>query len=306
MHEQAMIHCDVKEANMMLKTKTFQRPEVVLIDFGVSKAMAKNLDGICGTPGYIPPETWDLQKWIPRGDVFSLGVVMLQMIADKLPPQGKRFQWTPGGIFIEGCMTTMEIAHATRTRAVPMHLMSHHSPSLRLLVQAMLSKQASGRPTPARALESAWFHEANATTQFAQMGVERRGHSPGGMANRGRHAFATVGITSSFIANFDNDDLTGNDSAQDRAMFALREVVQTANRPQAPQTCAAPVNQNVVTASRYTPVPTRTGATSVENPGPRSHVPRAQFASQEGSVRDKSVSPRVTIKPLAAGRIRRA
>ena len=35
MHQQAMMHCDVKEANLMLRQAEVSRPDVVVIDFGV-------------------------------------------------------------------------------------------------------------------------------------------------------------------------------------------------------------------------------------------------------------------------------
>eukprot|EP00927_Polykrikos_kofoidii_P064149 TRINITY_DN591_c0_g1_i6.p1 TRINITY_DN591_c0_g1~~TRINITY_DN591_c0_g1_i6.p1 ORF type:complete len:623 (+),score=93.94 TRINITY_DN591_c0_g1_i6:261-1871(+) len=293
MHEQAMMHCDIKEANMMLKTKDFHRPQVVLIDFGVSKTMAKNSDGLCGTPGYIPPETWDLQKWIPRGDVFSLGVVMMQMIADKLPPTGERFQFTPGGIFIEGCMTTMEIAHATKTRATPMHLLGHHSQPLRMLIETMLAKQASGRPTPARALESPWFQDASAMPQaFAQTNIARAKKAPGGATTRGRHAFATVGITKSFIANLDStEEPTGDESAQEMAAFALREVAQ--------------LSQSQTTSNRFAPTGVQPTSATFVSPV-QVGVPRVQFANQGGSrIIEAGVKQTVSSgKPLPASRIR--
>lgn len=68
---------------------------MVLIDFGLSTAFTSNREGVCGTPGYIPPETWRRAHsvdnpcaglksiwartgvWYPRGDVFSLGIVCL-------------------------------------------------------------------------------------------------------------------------------------------------------------------------------------------------------------------------------------
>lgn len=28
-----------------------------------------------GTPGYIPPETWQTEVWYPVGDVFSMGIL---------------------------------------------------------------------------------------------------------------------------------------------------------------------------------------------------------------------------------------
>merc|ERR1719265_3082283 len=36
MHQQAMMHCDIKEPNMMIRNESYQTPQVVLIDFGVS------------------------------------------------------------------------------------------------------------------------------------------------------------------------------------------------------------------------------------------------------------------------------
>jgi len=70
MHEQAMIHCDIKEPNIMVKTENFHEPHVVVIDFGVARAMATAMSELKGTPGYIPPETMDMGKWFPRGDIF--------------------------------------------------------------------------------------------------------------------------------------------------------------------------------------------------------------------------------------------
>eukprot|EP00929_Paragymnodinium_shiwhaense_P112985 TRINITY_DN8124_c0_g1_i1.p1 TRINITY_DN8124_c0_g1~~TRINITY_DN8124_c0_g1_i1.p1 ORF type:complete len:694 (+),score=156.31 TRINITY_DN8124_c0_g1_i1:77-2158(+) len=249
MHEQAMMHCDIKEANMMLKTTDYRNPEVVLIDFGVSKAMAKSSDGLCGTPGYIPPETWEQQKWFPRGDVFSMGVCVMQLLTDKLPPEGQRFAWSKGGIFLEGALTLPDIAQATKTRTPPFHLMPREYPALTRLTQALLSKQLRNRPTPQQVLEDAWFQPGRAPAVSSRApaavsvndqlrrgvnfkpavqenGKAKAGDPPQGRA--GRHAFATVGITQSFIKRMDakDDDDDENDSPQAAAAEALAEVVR--------------------------------------------------------------------------------
>merc|ERR1711970_656344 len=107
----------------MLKTANYQQPQVVVIDLGVAKAMAASDEGIPhGTPGYVPPETWETKKWFPTGDVFSLGVVILQVMIDKSPPTGPRDQGSPGGIFVEGCANVREIFLATQSRPAPTHL----------------------------------------------------------------------------------------------------------------------------------------------------------------------------------------
>jgi len=158
LHGHAMMHCDIKEPNLMIKAADFREPHIVLIDFGIARAMADNVSQTCGTPGYIPPETWDTGKWFPKGDIFSLGVVIVQLMANKLPPLGARTPWTKGGIFLEGCATFPEIQHATKTRQPPYRLMQPQSQGCIRLVQACLAKRMKGRPTSTQALADPWVH----------------------------------------------------------------------------------------------------------------------------------------------------
>jgi len=186
MHEQAMMHCDIKEPNIMLKTANFNHPEIVLIDFGVSRAMAAKQNGMPGgTPGYIPPETLDTRAWFPRGDIFSMGVTIMQVMTDKIPPTGARTIHTPGGIFVEGCLTIQDIMQATKTREPPFHLMPSTMPQLTSILRRMLSKQMQARPTGPQVLKDSWFRVAGE----AQPAVLRS-----------RKSWATVGITKSFLA----------------------------------------------------------------------------------------------------------
>ncbi|CAE7945840.1 BRI1, partial [Symbiodinium sp. KB8] len=104
------------EPNIMIKSRDFRQPEVVVIDFGVCRAMVTAPNGMPGgTPGYMPPETIQQRKWLPRGDVFCLGVTFIQVLLDKSPPTGPRTTATPGGIFVEGCQTIQDIFNATIT-----------------------------------------------------------------------------------------------------------------------------------------------------------------------------------------------
>merc|ERR1719359_2158254 len=84
MHRNAMMHCDIKEPNIMLKNKDYAKPQIALIDFGLTKCSAGAGES-GGTPGYMPPEWFDLQIWLPRGDIFCMGVVFYQLLADKVP-----------------------------------------------------------------------------------------------------------------------------------------------------------------------------------------------------------------------------
>jgi len=213
MHEQAMMHCDIKEPNIMLKTSDFHRPEIVLIDFGVSRAMAAKPNGMPGgTPGYIPPETLDTRTWFPRGDIFSMGVTIMQVVTDKIPPTGARTVHTPGGIFVEGCLTIQDIMQATKTREPPYNLLASRLPGITKLTMALLSKQMKTRPTAPQVLKDAWFAAGPAPV------VER-------IQPRGK-GLATIGITKSFLArpSVADEDLP-------EALAALREVHQTVSGP---------------------------------------------------------------------------
>merc|ERR1712007_90133 len=93
----ALIHCDIKEANIMVKdAESFQDPCPVIIDLGMARCwMDDEESGVCGTPGYIPPETYEGGRWFPRGDMFSMGVVVYQLLTDRIPTDGEveAFLW---------------------------------------------------------------------------------------------------------------------------------------------------------------------------------------------------------------------
>merc|ERR1712048_1393030 len=84
LHQNCIVHCDIKEPNLMVKSDDFEEPEVVIIDLGLSSAF-HTLNNVSGTPGYMPPETWQKGDWFPRGDVFSMGVVCCQMLTGRVP-----------------------------------------------------------------------------------------------------------------------------------------------------------------------------------------------------------------------------
>jgi len=205
LHSQAIMHCDIKEPNIMLKTTDFHKPQVVLIDFGVCRAMAAKANGMpSGTLGYMPPETLGNFKWFPRGDIFSMGVVIMQVLIDKIPPSGPRTATTPGGIFIEGCATMKEIIQATKTRTPPFHLMPAGVPGLTQLLRSLLVKTMQQRPTAPQVLKDSWFDEVT---------DEPQPPSPS------KSEWATIGITNSFLAR---PSVMGEDLPP--AIAALREL----------------------------------------------------------------------------------
>merc|ERR1712187_618146 len=146
---------------MMLKTDDFQDPEVVIIDFGVSQDLVSERQKLCGTPGYIPPETLDTTKWYPKGDCFSLGVTMMQLVIDQVPELGTGPDGAPMmvkmGIFSEGAESIDDACNKTRVLKPPFHRMPKDCVELTRLLERLLEKKMETRMTATQALNDHWF-----------------------------------------------------------------------------------------------------------------------------------------------------
>ncbi len=84
-HARGMIHRDVKPANLMLDSDG----RVVLTDFGIAKIVTgiqfTASGGMVGTPAYMAPEQGLGDAGDERSDLYSLGVILFQLITGKLP-----------------------------------------------------------------------------------------------------------------------------------------------------------------------------------------------------------------------------
>jgi len=91
-HAQAIVHRDIKPANIFLQT-TAQGEVVKVLDFGLAKPMGAaaleqnlTLEGsIIGSPAYMAPERLRNQPYDGRADVYSVGVMLYEMLTGRLP-----------------------------------------------------------------------------------------------------------------------------------------------------------------------------------------------------------------------------
>lgn len=87
-HTMGIVHRDIKPANIMLTGGTL----VKIADFGISRLDMSNLtqvDSVIGTPSYMSPEQCRGDAVDARSDLFSVGVVLYEMLSGQKPFAGR-------------------------------------------------------------------------------------------------------------------------------------------------------------------------------------------------------------------------
>lgn len=97
-HHQGIVHRDLKPLNVMIcKDKKRMSEAVKILDFGLAKIKSGELlgsfiqaqtTGLMGSPYYMAPEQWEDKEPDARADVYSLGVMLFQMLAGDVPFKG--------------------------------------------------------------------------------------------------------------------------------------------------------------------------------------------------------------------------
>ncbi len=159
-HNKGMIHRDIKPANVLLRSHTKQitlgdllPPDVepVLTDFGLVRILDSTMHtttgSVSGTPAYMSPEQSRGEKVDKRTDIYSLGIMLYEMLAGAIPFQAD----TTFGMLMK---------HINE----PPPIIKGISPDLQALVDRTLAKDPSLRYGSAGELANEFFAVFNGQT----------------------------------------------------------------------------------------------------------------------------------------------
>ncbi|CAD2214252.1 protein kinase [Angomonas deanei] len=138
-HSRHMIHRDIKSANILLCSNGL----VKLGDFGFSRMYAATVSDdvgrtFCGTPYYVAPEIWRRRPYSKKADMFSLGVLLYELLTLKRPFDGANMNEV-----MQKCLTG-------RYEPLPAGI----SPEMCDLVDSLLSGDPTRRPSSSKVLNS--------------------------------------------------------------------------------------------------------------------------------------------------------
>jgi eukaryotic-like serine/threonine-protein kinase len=136
-----IIHRDIKPSNMMVMQDPSLGEFVKVLDFGISKLLQEDsgqTSTYMGTMVYSSPEQMEGRELTPCADIYSMGVMMYEMLTGELPVMAETHSF---GGWLKAHMTQ-------KPRMLTQHKSCTNLPKpLERLIMACLAKEPDGRPS---------------------------------------------------------------------------------------------------------------------------------------------------------------
>ena len=127
-HQKGVIHRDLKPSNILV-TMVDDQPVPKVIDFGIAKAVGGRMTDITffteighpvGTPAYMSPEQWEQGQFDidTRSDVYSLGVILYELLAGRVPNDTARLLMVGGAAVAQLMREMTPPAPSTRVKSL--------------------------------------------------------------------------------------------------------------------------------------------------------------------------------------------
>jgi len=292
-HRKGVVHCDVKPANIFMTGR--MHPKV--LDFGIARVAHRDvpaLEGVvAGSPYYLAPEQMDGRSVDRRSDVYSLGVVLYELLVGKKPFEGKSLE---------------EITAAVKTaEVVPAHRVSPKIPlGLSVIAGRAMARDPDQRYPSARHLSMELRHWVDSAEARA-LRNEARG-TPVAMPTGRRIArvavpLAAVAVIGGGLAwmKFGGTSADATGAVQAASAPAPVRVAAAAPSAVAIAPVAAAAEETAAAASSAAPASSASSAMALDTGAGSAQVASASGTAADGATA-KPAAPAVVGKAEAARR----
>ena len=235
-HDQGVIHRDIKPANILMPTNA----PLKVADFGIAHVQDSTLtqDGaLIGTPYYMSPEQFMGQKVDGRCDLFSVGIILYELLTGEKPFTG------------EAVSTIMQ--HVIRTMPVPPQDLNFNCPTpLSKVIMKTLAKRPAERYQDGRAMAAALRESVKPAPDMTKLGLADSGIDAGAAtvvtdASAAATVVSAAGMTESAAAN--------QDAGATAAMAGTQSATASATLQGGPPPGASLAGPGSVTGNVYSP-----------------------------------------------------